>query len=67
LQALLDEEGLVSGGKTHPALAEIRQQRITLARMLVALRIPAGEESDRPAGQRRGIRGVYQLGGRDAS
>ena len=67
LQALLDEEGLVSGGKTHPALPEIRQQRITLARLLVALRVPAGEESDRPAGQRRGIRGVYQLGGRDAS
>jgi hypothetical protein len=67
LQALLDEEGLVSGGKTHPALPEIRQQRITLARLLVALRVPSGEESDRPAGQRRGIRGVYQLGGRDAS
>jgi len=67
LQALLDEEGVVSGGKTHPALPEIRQQRITLARLLVALRVPSGEESDRPAGQRRGIRGVYQLGGRDAS
>ena len=67
LQALIDEEGLVLGGKTHPAVPEIRQQRITLARLLVALRVPAGEESDRPSGQRRAIRGVYQLGGRDAS
>jgi hypothetical protein len=67
LQGRIDADGPVSpvdlGGKTHPAVAEIRQQRITLARLLVALRMPTGDEDDRPVtGQRRGIRGVYQVG-----
>ncbi|WP_156689334.1 hypothetical protein [Mycobacterium sp. Marseille-P9652] len=67
LQARINADGPVfpieMGGKTHPAVAEIRQQRITLARLLVALRVPTGDEDDRPAAsQRRGIRGVYQLG-----
>lgn len=67
LQARIDADGPVnSDGKTHSACAEIRQQRITLARLLVALRVPAGEEDSRPGGQRRGIRGVYSLGGGDA-
>lgn len=43
----------------HPALVEARQQAITLARLLAALRMPSGEEGlGRP--QRRGApRGVY--------
>jgi hypothetical protein len=67
LQELIDAEGLVLGGKTHPAVAEIRQQRIVLARLLVALRVPSGDEADRP--QHRGIRGVYSMraSDRDAS
>lgn len=44
--------------RAHPALVELRMQRLTLARLLVALRIPAGDEdAGRP--QRRGLRGVY--------
>lgn len=61
LQSLIDREGLVLGGKTHPGVAEIRQQRLVLARLLAALRVPTGDEDDRPSGQRRPIRGVYRL------
>ena len=65
LQTVVDEEGpMVSakddGTRAHPALVELRQQRITLARLLVALRVPIGDEEDRT--QRRGIRGVYRGG-----
>ena len=60
LQALIDEEGLVLGGKTHPGVAEIRQQRLVLARLLVALQMPSGEEDDRPQ-RRGGIRGLYSM------
>lgn len=68
LQSRIDTDGpVLPAGKTHPAVAEIRQQRITLARLLVALRVPTGDEEARPSGQRRGIRGVYSLGNRRAS
>src|SRR4051794_39384619 len=64
LQALLDAEGLTSnssqGLRVHPALVELRQQRIALARLLVALRIPMGDEGDGRT-QRRGVRGVYEV------
>ena len=66
LQALLDEEGAMSstshGPRVHPALPELRQQRIALARLITALRIPAGVEDDGRAGT-RALRGVYRLGG----
>lgn len=58
LSAEIDGAGsLVAEGKkgdpvAHPAAVEHRQQSITLSRLLAALRLPAGEESDRP--QRRG-------------
>ena len=45
----------------HPALTESRQQSITLARLLAALRLPAGEDGgvlSRPQ-RRGGARGVY--------
>jgi len=61
LQSLIDEEGLVLGGRTHPGVAEIRQQRLVLARLMAALRMPTGDEDDRPSRQRRSIRGVYRL------
>jgi hypothetical protein len=55
------------GSKAHPALVETRQQRIALARLLTALRLPAGEESeaggDRRPQRRMGVRGVYGLSG----
>jgi hypothetical protein len=63
LQEAVDSEGAMRDGKAHPALVELRQQRIVLARLVVALRVPLGEESksqDSPARlQRRGLRGVY--------
>ena len=55
------------GGKAHPAAVEARQQRIALARLLAALRLPTGEEGDQRASarpQRRvGARGVYGVRG----
>jgi hypothetical protein len=55
------------GGRVHPAAIEIRQQRLALARLLVALRVPTGdEEAEQPAKgqrrQRRGMRGLYAIG-----
>ena len=55
------------GDRANPAAVEARQQWIALARLLAALRLPAGEEDDRQAGarpQRRvGARGVYGVRG----
>ncbi len=55
------------GTRAHPALVEARQQRIALARLLAALRLPAGEAGDekvsaRPQ-RRSGARGVYGIRG----
>lgn len=65
LQALVDEQGPLRDGRAHPALVELRQQRILLARLIVALRVPLGDEGAPAAGrqQRRGIRGVYGIKG----
>lgn len=52
------------GPKPHPAAVEARHQRITLARILAALRLPSGDEHDRPQ-RRSGVRQPYRL--RDAS
>ena len=57
LQAVLDAEGVTREGRPHPILAELRQQRIALARMLAALRIPTAD--DERGQQRSGFRGVY--------
>lgn len=55
------------GMKAHPAAVEARQQRIALARLIAALRLPAGDEGDRQRNarpQRRvGARGVYGIRG----
>ena len=69
LQAVVDSEGplvttRLGEQRTHPALVELRAQGMLLARLIVALRVPLGDddaESSRP--QRRGIRGVYGLRG----
>jgi hypothetical protein len=64
---MLDAEGLTvhspQGGKAHPAVVELRAQRLLLARLIVALRVPLGDQADKPAGwtQRRGVRGVYSI------
>lgn len=71
LHAITEREGLVvegpHGSKTHPALTAAQQLRITLARIVSALRLPAGEEDEGSAPrrpQRRvGVRGVYEFRG----
>ncbi len=67
LQALIESDGLMSstsqGPRIHPALVEARQQRLTFARLLTALRIPTGETAGGRVPQRGGARGVYGLHG----
>ncbi len=50
------------GGKVNPAAVEARQQRLVLARLIVALRIPLDDSADRT--QTRPLRGVYGVAGR---
>jgi len=63
LQAVVDADGPLmptrAGVRAHPAAVELRQQRITLARLLAVLRIPWGEEGEGARVQRRAVRGVY--------
>lgn len=72
LNALVAEEGLLMSGphgsKTHPALRSAESLRITLARIVAALRLPAGDEDSDAAPGRRpqrrtGVRGVRQIRG----
>jgi hypothetical protein len=67
LQALLDAEGITSessqGLRVHPALVELRQQRIAFARLLTALRIPTGDTGVGRTQTRGGTRGVYGIAG----
>ncbi len=55
------------GERAHPALVEARAQRITLARLVAVLRLPAGTEDDQAEGRRTprrvGARGVYGIRG----
>ncbi len=64
LQARLDADGPIidspQGLKAHPAAAELRQQRITLARLVAALGLPTGLVEEPAKRQRRSARGVYQ-------
>lgn len=73
LQEILDADGpmvTVKGEiRTHPAAVELRQQRIVLARLVVALRVPIGDQ-EQPAKtspgqrlQRRSSRGFYGITG----
>jgi hypothetical protein len=50
--------------RTHPALTELRQQQLVLARLIVALRVPLGDQEIEASTrtQYRGLRGVQQLG-----
>jgi len=54
--------------RVNPALVELRQQQLVLARLVVALRVPLGDQGAAagPSGarsQRRALRGVYGYGG----
>ena len=64
LQAVIVSEGPMvdspQGRRTHPAVIETRQQRITLARLLAALRIPMEDEEDVERKPVRAPRGVYR-------
>jgi hypothetical protein len=42
LQAVVNVEGVMVDGRAHPALVELREQRVVLAQLVVALRVPAG-------------------------
>ena len=58
LDAAIAEDGVMVDGKPNPALVEARLQRVTLARLVAALRLP-DSEGQRP--QHRGApRGVYR-------
>jgi len=68
LEALVRKDGDVittpQGPRAHPALVEARQQRIVLARLLSALRVPESVPEEgavsRPQ-KRAGVRGTYGL------
>lgn len=56
------------GRRVHPALPELRQQRIVLARLIAQLGVPLGDEEagegdgrNRVTKQRRATRGTYKL------
>ena len=61
LQAVLDRDGLLVRNRIHPASVELRQQRLLLGRLIVALRVPSGDTGgeDAPRTQYRGLRGPY--------
>ncbi|MGY1607278.1 hypothetical protein [Geodermatophilus sp. SYSU D00700] len=64
LHGIESQQGLIVDGRINPATVELRQQRIVLTRLIVALRVPLGEDGEAaPDGTRsqyRGTRGVYQ-------
>lgn len=64
LRAELDAAPLMldssQGQRLHPAVAELRQQRLALARLLATLGVPPLDEDELPAA--RGVRGVYRGG-----
>ncbi|WP_341957489.1 terminase [Microbacterium sp. LWH13-1.2] len=47
------------GDRLHPAIVEVRQQQLALARLLATLKVPGLEEDDLPSS--RPARGVYAL------
>jgi hypothetical protein len=73
LQAIVEEQGEIvqdrfGQPKTNPALVELRSERALLARLIVALRVPIGDQETAGAStaplaraQRRGPRGVYGI------
>lgn len=71
LQAVVDSDGVLDespqGRRAHPALVELRQQRICFARLVAQLGLPSGDEDSeaekRIKRQRRYTRGAYGITG----
>ncbi|TYQ02022.1 UNVERIFIED_ORG: hypothetical protein L601_000800000360 [Gordonia westfalica J30] len=68
LQRTLDRDGVLNessqGTRVHPALPELRQQRVTFARLIAVLGLPTGEQDESsPKPQRRSARGTYDIKG----
>ncbi|WFS11861.1 terminase [Rhodococcus aetherivorans] len=68
LQKVLERDGVLNespqGVRVHPALPELRQQRITFARLVAALGLESGvQEEGAPKQQRRATRGTYGIKG----
>jgi hypothetical protein len=62
LDLALREQGAVLGdGRPNPMLRESREQAITLARLVTAMRLPEDLGEPERRSQRRGARGVYHL------
>lgn len=62
LQAVVDRDGVLNespqGVRAHPALVELRQQRLAFTKLVNALAIPAGDETASGTKNRYGIRGA---------
>ncbi|MCK1801478.1 terminase [Brevibacterium sp. R8603A2] len=62
LREAVESDGLMipssQGLRLHPAVAEERQQKLVLARLLATLSIPGLDEDELPAST--GVRGVYR-------
>jgi hypothetical protein len=71
LTDVLDRDGVLhdtpQGARAHPPAVERRQQALTLARLVAALRLPAGADGDHQANarppRRQGVRGVQAIRG----
>jgi hypothetical protein len=67
LDAVARRDGLLiessQGLRAHPAVTEARQLRIALARILAALRLPAGDAGEVRPQRRSGVRRPYKLHG----
>lgn len=75
LQAVVERDGVLAessqGMRAHPALVELRQQRIAFARLVSALQLPSGLSAPQqggappvqPAQRRPGVKGVYAING----
>jgi len=63
LRNQLDADGIMlassQGMRLHPAVAEVRQQQLALARLLATLQVPGLEEDALPPS--KGVRGVYAM------
>lgn len=75
LQAVVDRDGVLAdssqGIRAHPALVELRQQRIAFARLVSAMQLPLGlaapqqdsAQPVQPVQRRPGVKGVYAING----
>lgn len=59
LSALVESHGTTIANRPHPALSELRQQRLTYARLVSALRLPDADEEQTQ--KRAGVRGTYSM------